>query len=69
MVAESAGSVLELCGDFDERLAVDVGDFNLREVFSVVDLHQKTQVDGRMRLSTDCGCTFVKLVGKYGWET
>jgi protein-L-isoaspartate(D-aspartate) O-methyltransferase len=32
-------------------------------------LHVVEKVDGRMRLSTDCGCTFVKLVGKYGWET
>jgi hypothetical protein len=26
------------------------------------------KVGGRMQVSTDCGCTFVKLVGKYGWE-
>ena len=32
-------------------------------------LHVVEKVDGRMRLSTDCGCTFVKLIGKYGWET
>ncbi len=32
-------------------------------------LHVVEKIDGRMRLSTDCGCTFVKLVGKYGWET
>jgi protein-L-isoaspartate(D-aspartate) O-methyltransferase len=32
-------------------------------------LHVVDKIDGRMRLSTDCGCTFVKLVGKYGWET
>ena len=31
-------------------------------------LHVAEKVDGRMRLSTDCGCTFVKLIGKYGWE-
>jgi protein-L-isoaspartate(D-aspartate) O-methyltransferase len=32
-------------------------------------LHVVEKADGRMRVSTDCGCTFVKLVGKYGWET
>ena len=31
-------------------------------------LHVVDKIDGQMRLSTDCGCTFVKLVGKYGWE-
>ena len=32
-------------------------------------LHVVEKVGGLMRVSTDCGCTFVKLVGKYGWET
>ncbi len=31
-------------------------------------LHVVEKVDGEMRTSTDCGCVFVKLVGKYGWE-
>jgi protein-L-isoaspartate(D-aspartate) O-methyltransferase len=31
-------------------------------------LHVVEKVDGRMRTVTDCDCTFVKLVGKYGWE-
>ncbi len=32
-------------------------------------LHVVEKIDGQMRLSTDCGCTFVRLIGKYGWET
>jgi hypothetical protein len=32
-------------------------------------LHVVEKIDGRMRLSRDCDCTFVKLIGKYGWET
>jgi len=31
-------------------------------------LHVVEKVQGDMRVSTDCGCVFVKLVGKYGWE-
>jgi protein-L-isoaspartate(D-aspartate) O-methyltransferase len=31
-------------------------------------LHVVDKVDGQMRTSTDCGCVFVKLVGRYGWE-
>ena len=31
-------------------------------------LHVVEKVEGQMRVSTDCGCVFVKLVGKYGWE-
>jgi protein-L-isoaspartate(D-aspartate) O-methyltransferase len=31
-------------------------------------LHVVEKVDGRMRVSTNCGCVFVKLVGRYGWE-
>jgi len=31
-------------------------------------LHLVEKVDGQMRTSTDCGCVFVKLVGRYGWE-
>lgn len=31
-------------------------------------LHLVEKVDGRMRTSVDCGCVFVKLVGKYGWD-
>ena len=32
-------------------------------------LHVVEKIDGRMRQSTDHDCTFVKLIGKYGWET
>jgi len=32
-------------------------------------LYVVEKVDGQMRTSEDCGCVFVKLVGKYGWET
>ena len=32
-------------------------------------LHVVEKIDGRMRQSTDLDCTFVKLIGKYGWET
>lgn len=31
-------------------------------------LHVVDKVDGRMRTVVDCGCVFVKLVGKYGWD-
>jgi protein-L-isoaspartate(D-aspartate) O-methyltransferase len=31
-------------------------------------LHVIQKVDGRMRTALDCGCVFVKLVGRYGWE-
>ena len=44
------------------RLVVPVGDPQSQTLFLV------EKVDGRMRTSTDCGCVFVKLVGKYGWE-
>jgi protein-L-isoaspartate(D-aspartate) O-methyltransferase len=32
-------------------------------------LHIVEKVDGQMRVVTDCDCVFVKLVGKYGWES
>jgi protein-L-isoaspartate(D-aspartate) O-methyltransferase len=44
------------------RLVVPVGEAQAQV------LHVVEKVDGRMRTSTDCGCVFVKLVGKYGWE-
>jgi len=44
------------------RLVVPVGEPQGQTLFLV------EKVDGRMRTSTDCGCVFVKLVGKYGWE-
>lgn len=31
-------------------------------------LYVVEKVEGRMRTSTECGCVFVKLVGRYGWE-
>jgi protein-L-isoaspartate(D-aspartate) O-methyltransferase len=44
------------------RLVVPVGEAQAQT------LHLVEKVDGRMRTSTDCGCVFVKLVGKFGWE-
>jgi protein-L-isoaspartate(D-aspartate) O-methyltransferase len=44
------------------RLVVPVGELQGQTLFLV------EKVDGRMRTSTDCGCVFVKLIGKYGWE-
>jgi len=44
------------------RLVVPIGDSQSQT------LHVVDKVEGRMRTSTDCGCVFVKLVGKYGWE-
>lgn len=44
------------------RLIVPVGELQGQTLFLV------EKVDGRMRTSTDCGCVFVKLIGKYGWE-
>jgi protein-L-isoaspartate(D-aspartate) O-methyltransferase len=44
------------------RLVVPVGELQSQTLFLV------EKVDGRMRTSTDCGCVFVKLIGKYGWE-
>jgi protein-L-isoaspartate(D-aspartate) O-methyltransferase len=32
-------------------------------------LHIVEKIDGQMRVVTDCDCVFVKLVGKYGWES
>jgi protein-L-isoaspartate(D-aspartate) O-methyltransferase len=32
-------------------------------------LHVVEKIDGQMRVVTDCDCAFVKLVGKYGWES
>jgi protein-L-isoaspartate(D-aspartate) O-methyltransferase len=45
------------------RIVVPVGDPQSQV------LHVVEKAGGRMRVSTDRGCTFVKLVGKYGWET
>jgi protein-L-isoaspartate(D-aspartate) O-methyltransferase len=44
------------------RLVVPIGDPQSQT------LHVVDKVDGQMRTSTDCGCVFVKLVGRYGWE-
>jgi protein-L-isoaspartate(D-aspartate) O-methyltransferase len=44
------------------RMVVPIGDPQSQT------LHVVDKVDGRMRTSTDCGCVFVKLVGRYGWE-
>jgi protein-L-isoaspartate(D-aspartate) O-methyltransferase len=44
------------------RLVVPVGDTQSQT------LHVVEKVEGRMRTSAECGCVFVKLVGKYGWE-
>jgi protein-L-isoaspartate(D-aspartate) O-methyltransferase len=44
------------------RLVVPIGDPQAQT------LHVVEKVEGQMRTSTDCGCVFVKLVGKYGWE-
>jgi len=44
------------------RLVLPVGDAYAQT------LHVVDKVEGRMRTSTDCGCVFVKLIGKYGWE-
>jgi protein-L-isoaspartate(D-aspartate) O-methyltransferase len=44
------------------RLLVPVGDAQSQI------LHVVEKVDGQMRVSLDCGCVFVKLVGRYGWE-
>jgi protein-L-isoaspartate(D-aspartate) O-methyltransferase len=44
------------------RLVVPIGDAQSQA------LHVVEKVGGQMRTSTDCGCVFVKLVGRYGWE-
>jgi protein-L-isoaspartate(D-aspartate) O-methyltransferase len=44
------------------RLVVPIGDPQSQT------LHVVDKVGGQMRTSTDCGCVFVKLVGRYGWE-
>jgi protein-L-isoaspartate(D-aspartate) O-methyltransferase len=44
------------------RLVVPVGEAQSQT------LHVVEKVDGRRRTSTDCGCVFVRLVGRYGWE-
>jgi protein-L-isoaspartate(D-aspartate) O-methyltransferase len=44
------------------RMVVPIGDPQSQT------LHVVDKVDGQMRTSTDCGCVFVKLVGRYGWE-
>jgi protein-L-isoaspartate(D-aspartate) O-methyltransferase len=44
------------------RLVIPIGEAQSQT------LHVVEKVEGRMRTSTNCGCVFVKLVGKYGWE-
>ncbi len=44
------------------RMVVPIGDSQSQT------LHVVDKVDGQMRTATDCGCVFVKLVGRYGWE-
>lgn len=44
------------------RMVVPIGEPQTQTLYVV------EKVDGRMRTSTDCGCVFVKLVGKYGWD-
>jgi protein-L-isoaspartate(D-aspartate) O-methyltransferase len=44
------------------RMVVPVGDSQSQT------LHVVEKVEGQMKTSTDCGCVFVKLVGRYGWE-
>jgi protein-L-isoaspartate(D-aspartate) O-methyltransferase len=43
------------------RMVVPVGDAYGQT------LHVVTKVEGRRNVSTDVGCVFVKLIGKYGW--
>lgn len=43
------------------RMVVPVGDAT-SQTLTVVE-----RVDGKMRTTTDAGCVFVKLIGKYGW--
>lgn len=45
------------------RLVVPIGDAHSQTLYLV------EKVEGQMRTSIDCGCVFVKLVGKYGWES
>ncbi len=44
------------------RMVVPIGDPQSQT------LHVVDKVAGQMRTVTDCGCVFVKLVGRYGWE-
>jgi protein-L-isoaspartate(D-aspartate) O-methyltransferase len=44
------------------RMVVPIGDSQSQT------LHVVEKVEGQMKTSTDCGCVFVKLVGRYGWE-
>jgi protein-L-isoaspartate(D-aspartate) O-methyltransferase len=44
------------------RMVVPIGDPQSQT------LHVVDKVEGQMRTATDCGCVFVKLVGRYGWE-
>ena len=44
------------------RLVVPVGEAQSQT------LHVVEKADGQMRTSIDCGCVFVRLVGRYGWE-
>jgi protein-L-isoaspartate(D-aspartate) O-methyltransferase len=43
------------------RMVVPVGDAHGQT------LHVVEKVNGQMRVSTDVGCVFVRLIGKYGW--
>ncbi len=44
------------------RLVIPIGETQSQT------LHLVEKLEGQMRTSTDCGCVFVKLVGRYGWE-
>lgn len=44
------------------RMVIPIGDSH-SQILCVAE-----KVEGQMRTSTDCGCVFVKLIGKYGWE-
>ncbi len=64
VVSAGAPSVPELL--FEQlaeggRMVVPVGDAT-SQTLTVVE-----RVDGKMRTTTDAGCVFVKLIGKYGW--
>jgi len=43
------------------RMVIPIGDSH-SQLLSVVE-----KVGGQMRTATDCGCVFVKLIGRYGW--
>jgi protein-L-isoaspartate(D-aspartate) O-methyltransferase len=45
------------------RMVIPVGDV-ANQVLQVIE-----KVQGTMRVTQDSGCVFVKLVGKYAWES